>query len=102
MPKLTCGAVRSIAAILLTMVLAACSGVPTVPEKLPVVATFSIVAHDPETGDLGVAVQSKFFGVGSVVPFARAGVGAVATQAYANTTYGPEGLALLEDDQRWN
>ncbi len=59
------------------------------------VATYSIVALDPRTGDLGVAVQSKFFGVGSVVPFAKAGVGAVATQSYANTEYGPRGLALL-------
>lgn len=59
------------------------------------VATFSIVAYDPGTGDLGVAVQSRFFGVGSVVPWARAGVGAVATQALANTTYGPRGLDLL-------
>lgn len=62
----------------------------------PIVATFSIVGYDPETGDLGVAVQSKFFGVGSVVPWAKAGVGAIATQAFANTRYGPEGLALLE------
>jgi uncharacterized Ntn-hydrolase superfamily protein len=54
------------------------------------------VAFDPGTGDLGVAVQSKFFGVGSVVPWARAKVGAIATQSYANTTYGPEGLKLLE------
>jgi uncharacterized Ntn-hydrolase superfamily protein len=61
----------------------------------PPVATFSIVGFDPATGDLGVAVQSKFFGVGSVVPWARAGVGAIATQSYANTAYGPEGLALL-------
>ncbi|MEM3852202.1 MAG: DUF1028 domain-containing protein [Methanomassiliicoccales archaeon] len=61
------------------------------------VSTFSIVAYDPETGDLGVAVQSKFIAVGAVVPWARAGVGAVATQAYANTTYGPEGLKLLEE-----
>jgi uncharacterized Ntn-hydrolase superfamily protein len=60
------------------------------------VATYSIVAFDPKTGDLGVAVQSKFFGVGSVVPWARAKVGAIATQSYANTTYGPEGLKLLE------
>src|SRR5262249_30893832 len=57
--------------------------------------TFSIVAHDPETGDLGIAVQSKFLAVGAVVPWARAGVGAVATQSYANTTYGPRGLELL-------
>jgi uncharacterized Ntn-hydrolase superfamily protein len=62
----------------------------------PIVATFSVVGYDPETGDLGVAVQSKFFGVGSVVPWAKAGVGAVATQAFANTRYGPDGLALLE------
>ena len=61
----------------------------------PTIATYSIVAFDPATGDLGVAVQSKFFGVGSVVPWARAGVGAIATQAEANVTYGPEGLRLL-------
>jgi len=58
-------------------------------------STFSIVAHDPVNGDLGVAVQSKFLAVGSVVPFARAGVGAVATQSYANVAYGPEGLRLM-------
>jgi uncharacterized Ntn-hydrolase superfamily protein len=58
-------------------------------------STFSIVARDPASGDLGVAVQSKFLAVGSVVPFARAGVGAVATQSYANVTYGPEGLRLM-------
>jgi len=62
----------------------------------PEVATFSIVAFDPETGDLGVAVQSKFFGVGSVVPWARAGVGAIATQAWANTSFGPTGLRILD------
>jgi uncharacterized Ntn-hydrolase superfamily protein len=62
----------------------------------PVVSTFSIVARDPETGDLGIAVQSKFFGVGAVVPWARANVGAVATQALANVTFGPRGLALLQ------
>lgn len=59
------------------------------------IATFSIVAHDPETGDLGVAVQSKFFAVGAVVPYAAAGIGAVATQSYANTTFGPRGLQML-------
>ena len=61
------------------------------------VATFSIVAYDPESGDLGVAVQSKFLAVGAVVPWAKAGVGAVATQAWANTTYGPEGLKLMAE-----
>jgi uncharacterized Ntn-hydrolase superfamily protein len=59
--------------------------------------TFSIVALDPLTGDLGVAVQSKFLAVGAVVPWARAGVGAVATQSFANVEYGPGGLALLSD-----
>jgi uncharacterized Ntn-hydrolase superfamily protein len=60
------------------------------------IATFSIAARDPATGELGVAVASRFFGVGTVVPWARAGVGAVATQAFANTGYGPRGLDLLE------
>ena len=58
--------------------------------------TFSIVAADLEKGDWGVAVASKFPAVGAVVPWARAGIGAVATQSWANTTYGPEGLALME------
>jgi len=62
----------------------------------PPVATFSIVAYDPVNGELGVAVQSKFFAVGTVVPWAKAGVGAIATQSYANTTYGPRGLEMLE------
>ncbi len=60
-----------------------------------VVATFSIAAFDPDTGALGVAVQSKFLAVGSIVPWARAGVGAVATQAMANFNYGPRGLDLM-------
>jgi len=59
--------------------------------------TFSIVARDPETGDLGIAVASKFLAVGAVVPHARAGVGAVATQSAANVTYGPDGLAMLSE-----
>lgn len=58
--------------------------------------TFSIVARDPANGDLGVAVASKFLAVGSVVPWAQAGVGAIATQALANVTYGPDGLVALE------
>jgi len=57
--------------------------------------TFSIVARDPQTGELGVAVQSKFLAVGAVVPWAKAGVGAIATQSWANTSYGPHGLELL-------
>jgi uncharacterized Ntn-hydrolase superfamily protein len=57
--------------------------------------TYSIVALDPATGDLGVAVQSKFLAVGAVVPWAAAGVGAVATQSFANVTFGPGGLARM-------
>ncbi len=59
--------------------------------------TFSIVALDPATGDLGVAVQSKFLAVGAVVPWAQAGVGAIATQSFANVAYGPDGLRHLAD-----
>ncbi len=54
--------------------------------------TFSIVGYDPTNGDLGIAVASKFIAVGAVVPYAKAGVGAVATQAWANTDFGPDGL----------
>ncbi len=57
--------------------------------------TFSIVGHDPEKGEWGVAVASKFPAVGAVVPWAAAGVGAVATQAAANVSFGPDGLAEL-------
>ncbi len=60
------------------------------------VATFSIVARDSVTGELGVAVASRFFAVGTVVPWARADVGAVATQSFANTSFGWRGLDLME------
>ncbi|HVS30700.1 MAG TPA: tetratricopeptide repeat protein [Thermoanaerobaculia bacterium] len=60
------------------------------------IATFSIVARDPASGELGVAVASRFFAVGAVVPFATANVGAVATQANANITFGPRALELLQ------
>jgi len=60
------------------------------------VTTFSIVARDPETGELGVAVQSHWFSVGSTVPWVRAGVGAVATQSLTDVTYGPLGLDLMQ------
>ena len=63
----------------------------------PVVATYSIVACDLEEEQWGVAVQSKFLAVGSVVPWAEPQVGALATQAYANPSYGPDGLALLRE-----
>jgi len=58
--------------------------------------TWSIIAHDPDTGAIGCAVTSCFFAVGAVVPHVQAGVGAIATQAFANRALGPKGLALLE------
>ena len=68
-----------------------------VPPAERVVATYSIVACDLDAQQWGVAVQSKFLAVGSVVPWAEPGVGAVATQSYANPRYGPDGLTLLRD-----
>src|SRR5207244_8526571 len=66
---------------------------PPVPARP--VHTYSIVARDPATGDLGVAVQSHWFSVGAVVPWAEAGVGAVATQSIVDPSYRPLGLALM-------
>jgi uncharacterized Ntn-hydrolase superfamily protein len=76
-------------------VLLAFGGVASRASAEEPVATFSIVGYDPVTQDLGVAVQSKFFAVGAVVPYAQAGVGAIASQAYGNTTFGPLGLEML-------
>lgn len=67
------------------------------PTNDPLVSTFSIVAVDLENGDVGVAVQSKFPNVRPVVPWAEAGVGAVATQSFANVSYGPKGLTLMRN-----
>ncbi len=67
---------------------------PTDTPRRPV-ATYSIVARDAETGEMGVAVQSHWFSVGSVVPWAEAGVGAVATQSFVEPAYGPLGLELM-------
>src|SRR3989442_2360314 len=60
-------------------------------------STFSIAAADLDAGEFGVAVASKFLAVGAVVPWAQAGAGAIATQAWANLSYGPSGLALLAE-----
>jgi uncharacterized Ntn-hydrolase superfamily protein len=67
-----------------------------ISESIPV-HTYSIVAYDEETGELGVAVQSHWFSVGFLVPWAKAGVGAVATQSFVKVDYGPDGLKLMED-----
>ena len=68
----------------------------TISAKRPV-HTYSIVARDPETGQMGVAVQSHWFSAGTLVPWARAGVGAVATQSFVDVRYGTEGLALMQE-----
>src|SRR5207253_340518 len=65
------------------------------PDLIKRAHTYSIVAYDSVTGDLGIAVQSKFPNVGGLVPWAKAGVGAVATQSLSNTDYGEKGLELL-------
>src|SRR5216117_2237422 len=86
------------------MVLAAAPGLPAGaglaarPPGVPA-HTFSIVARDPETGEMGVAVQSHYFSVGPVVPWAEAGVGAVATQSLVLVDYGPKGLDLMRQGQ---
>ncbi len=66
------------------------------PPMLRPVHTYSIVARDPATGQLGVAVQSHWFSVGPIVPWVEAGVGAVATQSFVDPSYGPKGLALMK------
>jgi len=86
---------RRAAFLLAAMVLALPHPSPASAHHPPTVATFSVAAYNPATGEVGVAVQSRFFAVGSVVPWARAGVGAVASQAYGNPTYGPRILDLL-------
>ena len=78
--------------LLFSMMVFCCAAVP---QSLPPVSTFSIVAIDPQTGEMGVAVASRYFSVGSVVPWAMADVGAVATQANVNVGYGQQALDLL-------
>jgi uncharacterized Ntn-hydrolase superfamily protein len=67
------------------------------PSNTRPVNTYSIVAYDDSTGQLGVAVQSHWFSVGSLVPWAKAGVGAVATQSLVKVEYGPDGLKGMEE-----
>src|SRR5258708_17685929 len=81
--------------MLLLLALALQYPVPRPADLLKRAHTYSIVTYDSVTGDLGIAVQSKFPNVGGLVPWARAGVGAVATQSLSNTDYGEKGLELL-------
>src|SRR5207245_1245519 len=77
--------------------LAETRGADATPLADDVCHTFSIVAYDPDKQEWGVGVASKVLAVGAVVPFAKAGVGAIATQSAANITYGPNGLKLLAE-----
>jgi uncharacterized Ntn-hydrolase superfamily protein len=81
--------------VVLALCASAAAAATTSTASMPV-STFSIVARDPATGELGVAVQSHWFSVGSIVPWAEAGVGAVATQSFVEPSYGPKGLALMK------
>ena len=65
----------------------------------PLAHTYSIVAIDPESGDMGVAVQSHWFATGTLVIWGEAGVGVVATQSFVNPAFGPEGLAMMRAGQ---
>ncbi len=65
--------------------------------KKDLIATFSIIAYDPEVEAWGIAVASKYLAVGSMVPWAKAGVGAIATQSWGNPSFGPDGLELLAE-----
>lgn len=90
---------RRLALSLLLLSCAACSAHAAIPigaPPSPLAHTYSIVARDASTGEMGVAVQSHYFSVGPVVPWAEAGVGAVATQSLVLIDYGPNGLALMK------
>ena len=88
--------IRSRRILITTLLFFAVGAVPALAQSThPPVATFSIVAHDPDTGEMGVAVQSRYFSVGHVVPWGEAGVGVVATQANVNAGYGLQGLDLM-------
>ena len=88
--------------VVLALALGACSharqSVATVAEDTPwPTGTFSILAYDPETGEIGGAVQSRVFSVGNGVLWAEAGVGAAATQAIVDVSYGPQAIAMLKE-----
>jgi uncharacterized Ntn-hydrolase superfamily protein len=82
--------------IIMTLLCVYSLGIGQQLSPLRPVATYSIVAMDEATGELGVAVQSHWFSVGFLVPWAKAGVGAVATQSFVKVDYGPDGLRLME------
>src|SRR3970040_325782 len=87
----------SILLMALATAAAALAQAPSAPTPRRPVHTFSIVARDPATGEMGVAVQSHWFSVGSIVTWAEAGVGAVATQSFVDPGYGLRALSLLKE-----
>src|SRR5579884_1442301 len=93
LPTRSC--MQRIVRILALLLVAAAPALTQAQQPLRPVHTFSIVARDPQTGEIGVAVQSHWFAVGGEVPWARAGVGAVATQSFVDPSYGPRGLDLM-------
>jgi uncharacterized Ntn-hydrolase superfamily protein len=88
---------RFIAALIFFVALHGFAEESAVVDEKNYISTFSIVARDPSNGELGVAVASRFFAVGSVVPWAEADVGAIATQSFANTSFGWKGLMLIDN-----
>ncbi len=87
---------RKARALALVAILAVCTLVPAAQQIDPAgTGTFSILGYDPETGEIGAAVQSRVFSVGNGVLWAEAGVGVAATQAIVDVSYGPKALALL-------
>jgi len=87
----------AIAALFFVLVHISAEGSSSFSSQDPFASTFSIVGVDLQNGDVGVAVQSKFPNVRPIVPWAEAGVGAIATQSYINVSYGPKGLTLMRN-----
>ena len=85
---------RSLAIVAALITAASSLHAQSLTDRRPV-ATYSIVARDSATGEIGVAVQSHWFSVGSIVTWAEAGIGAVATQSFVDPSYGPHGLSLM-------
>jgi len=84
-----------VAAVLLTLIAGSAAAIVVDGKPVHPVTTYSIIARDPETGELGAAVQSHWFSVGTTVPWVEAGVGVVATQSLTEISYGPLGLDLM-------
>ena len=92
---------RKAGALALAAILSLAVLLPAAQEREPIgTGTFSILGYDPDTGELGAAVQSRVFSVGNGVLWAEAGVGVAATQAIVDVSYGPQALALLREGKK--